>query len=68
MNTSYCITKLPKSPKSYGRPVYKMEPKVFIKVPPTTTFTNWGELNKEDIDDILDWIYKDEEDLQPLLT
>lgn len=65
---AYCITKIPKPPKAYGRSYFIMEPKEILKVPLKMTFTKWGELNKEEIEDILAWIYKDPEDPSPLLV
>lgn len=52
--------------KTYGKlfPI-KKELKIAIFNPPTT-FTKWGELNKETIgEDISMWIYKDEEEIKP---
>lgn len=37
-----------------------------FEVPPTMTFTRWGELDKEDIEYISDWTYKDTQNLPPL--
>lgn len=63
MKSLFFIGKLPKSPKSYGKP-HPLQPKVFIHNP-ATTFTRWGELAKKSLDDhILTWLYKEEGDTE----
>lgn len=60
MKASYCISQsVP--PKSYGLPTTnRRQSIVTIHVPPTMTFTKWGELSKEAIneEDVTSWLYK----------
>lgn len=67
MSQTFFIGKLPISPKSHGKPhLLKKEPKTIIQYQPPTTFTKWGELNKETLDeDASTWLYKDEIDIPP---
>ena len=68
MKTSYCVSHLV-PPKSYGLPTTgRGQSIITIHVPPTTTFTKWGELSKEAVDteDVTSWLYK-EDNQEPLL-
>lgn len=51
-------------PTSYRRPrPLEKEPKAVIQCQPPTTFSKWGDISKETIEEnVSDWIYKDEEE------
>lgn len=66
LHTAYSIATIPKSPKVYDRPCFKMEPKEIFKVPPKIVFIKWGDLSKEDLVDITGWLYKEMANLPPL--
>ena len=68
MDQTFLIGNLPISPKSYGKPhLLQKEPKVIIQYQPPTTFTRWGELDKETLDDdVIYWLYKDPTETPPI--
>lgn len=68
MAQTFLIGNLPISPKSHGKPhLLQKEPKIVIQYQPPTTFTRWGELDKETLDDdVIDWLYKDPTETPPV--
>jgi hypothetical protein len=66
LNIAYSITTIPTPPRIYGRLCFRMEPQETFKVLPNTVFIKWGDMDHEDLTNIIGWIYEDAVTLPPL--
>lgn len=67
LKDSFVVGELPLSPRSYGKPYHIDKVTKIIRIAPTT-FTKWGDLNKEIIDEenTSNWLYQDKKEEPPL--